>query len=131
VIVLSEESTNHWVEVLGRVKHEHRLVDEGKTEHLGESPSEGRVSTVWHKSGSLETEPKSSEVSNPVVSQLRLVQIINLFSISDRNVVRKEVALVSIVVEVGIEPVETVILNKELTEPWSPRYFCDSAEVSR
>ena len=53
-----------------------------------------------------------------------------LVSVFDVHVVGQEIALVAIVVQEGVEPVEAVILNKEIAEPWSSGHLGYSAEVA-
>lgn len=52
-------------------------------------------------------------------------------SVSQRNVVCKEVALLGVVIKEGVEPIKTVILDHEFSEPWASGDILKATAVAK
>lgn len=117
--VLSQESTDDWVMVVGYPSHHGGVDGKGKTNPLEESPPESGSSAVFKLSNSLKTSPSTEEPGDSIVSSLGEVKVLHSFSVLKWHVVRKEIAFFTIVIEEGVEPVEAIILYPSLSKPWS------------
>lgn len=119
LLVLAEEGTDNWVVVLGRLQHQQALQHERHAEPLEESPAESRGAAVVELGDSLEGEPSTEEPGDAVVSRMGVVEVRKSLSILEWEVVGKEINLLVVAVLEGVEPLESIILYPELSEPRS------------
>jgi len=116
-VVLSQESADNGVVVGGRLGHHGRLVGKSESDHGQESPAEGHLSEVADLRDGLKGEPHTEGPADSVVAGVGVVEVGELSSVGEGQVVRDQEALMAVVVEEGVEPVKTVVLDEKVAEP--------------